>query len=523
MYTMIIAEDEEIERKALSLLIQKEFPEISVIGLAENGIELVSLVEKLHPDMAIVDINMPGINGLEALDILRSRGVSTRFIINTAYNDFEYAQHALSLKVDFYILKPQKRSDTIATIRKLCNLIDEDRVNTQSQRKIQDLLWRIRPAIESEIMYSIFINEPAEKSFAAWCEMQSIKWNRGVMISLLPVNGDKNALKNQEKGALHNVLNNALESSCTYLAAITGTSINLLVFVPEFDDMAAGFWRSWISDVLHVLLNKLKNERGLLMKAGVGGIYHDFQKMTDSYRESLLALRNQEQGPVCFYLKEDDNGICMERLLSIAQAVTEEVYSGHMQSIDSKLSEFEQLAFAYREFPVLLWRLCENMIIEDGNNGPMLRAFFRTSYSEIEQEKDPMLAVSLLREKLNILASLIRNEHGVNTNIYVSQAIQFIEEHYDQDISLETVAGKIGISPFYLSRLFKSEIGQTFVEYLTQLRVQEAIKLASNTRLSIKEIAWRTGYQNPTYFCRIFKKYTGRTIGEIREQHMRLL
>ena len=92
MYTMVIAEDEKIELKALNLLIQKEFPEISVVGLAENGLELVSLVEKLQPDMAIVDINMPGINGLDAVDILRARGVSTRFIINTAYNDFEYVQ-----------------------------------------------------------------------------------------------------------------------------------------------------------------------------------------------------------------------------------------------------------------------------------------------------------------------------------------------------------------------------------------------------------------------------------------------
>lgn len=518
MYTMVIAEDEKIELKALNLLIQKEFPEISVVGLAENGLELVSLVEKLQPDMAIVDINMPGINGLDAVDILRARGVSTRFIINTAYNDFEYVQQALSLKVEGYILKPQKRSETIAAIRKLCNSIDEDRANTQSQRKIQDLIWRIQPAVESEIMYSIFINEPASKSFTAWCEMHSIKWCMGVMVSLLPANENRNALKNQEKGSLYDVLQNTLESSCIYLAAITGTSINLLIFVPKFEDMTANLWRNWISDVLQVLLNKLNSERGLLMKAGVGSLYHDFSKMTDSYRESLLALRNSDEGPVNFYSKDIGNGICMEQLLSIAHSLIKEIYSGQMQNIDSKLSEFEQLAFIYSELPLQLWRLCQSIVLEDGNNGSLMRAFFRTAYSTIEQEQDAVLAVSLLREKLYMLARLIKDERGAFTNTYVSQAIQFIEDHYDQDISLESLAGQIGISPFYLSRLFKSEIGQTFVEYLTQLRVQEAIKLASNTRLSIKEIAGRTGYQNPTYFCRIFKKYTGRTIGEIREQ-----
>ena len=121
-----------------------------------------------------------------------------------------------------------------------------------------------------------------------------------------------------------------------------------------------------------------------------------------------------------------------------------------------------------------------------------------------------------------MLARLIKDERGAFTNTYVSQAIQFIEDHYDQDISLESLAGQIGISPFYLSRLFKSEIGQTFVEYLTQLRVQEAIKLASNTRLSIKEIAGRTGYQNPTYLEKVFKKLYRANDWEFRGRVLRL-
>ncbi|WP_444659413.1 helix-turn-helix domain-containing protein [Caproiciproducens sp. R2] len=67
--------------------------------------------------------------------------------------------------------------------------------------------------------------------------------------------------------------------------------------------------------------------------------------------------------------------------------------------------------------------------------------------------------------------------------------------------------------------LLKQELGQTFIGYLTQVRMQEAIKLAGVTRLSIKEIAERTGYSNPTYFCRVFKKFTGQTIGGYRESN----
>ena len=82
-YTMIIADDEEIERKALRLLIQKEFPEIEIVALVANGTDLVAQAQKWRPDIAIVDVNMPGINGIDAIDLLCARGVETRFIINT--------------------------------------------------------------------------------------------------------------------------------------------------------------------------------------------------------------------------------------------------------------------------------------------------------------------------------------------------------------------------------------------------------------------------------------------------------
>ena len=76
-YTIVIADDEEIERKALGLLLQKEFPEISIVGVASNGMELVSMTQQHQPDIAIVDVNMPGINGIDAIDLLRAKGGKT--------------------------------------------------------------------------------------------------------------------------------------------------------------------------------------------------------------------------------------------------------------------------------------------------------------------------------------------------------------------------------------------------------------------------------------------------------------
>ena len=93
-----------------------------------------------------------------------------------------------------------------------------------------------------------------------------------------------------------------------------------------------------------------------------------------------------------------------------------------------------------------------------------------------------------------------------------------MEEHYMEDISLEDVADNSGISSFYLSRLLKQELKQTFVEILTDIRMRQALNLLWDENKTVKEIAEKSGYSNITYFYKVFKKYTGMNIGEIRDQ-----
>ncbi|MDO4323246.1 MAG: helix-turn-helix domain-containing protein [Lachnospiraceae bacterium] len=92
-----------------------------------------------------------------------------------------------------------------------------------------------------------------------------------------------------------------------------------------------------------------------------------------------------------------------------------------------------------------------------------------------------------------------------------------METWFRKDISLIDSAESVGISPYYLSHIFKERTGQTFVEYLSQVRIEEAKRLCSDTTLSLKEISEQCGYLNITYFCKVFKRLTGKTIGEYRK------
>lgn len=514
MHTMVIADDEEIERKSLSLLMKKEFSDIQIVGLAQNGAELVSLIDQYKPDIAIVDVNMPGINGIDAIQLVGSLNISTRFIINTAYSDFEYVQRALSLKVDYYILKPQKRSDTVAVIRKLCNEIDKAQECRESRIQVDKLFNNIQPVIESEIIYSIFIGEPAATSFSMWCEINAVQFSGGVMVSFIPVDIADGVLADCDKNKLRNYLHGALQGVCTLLATINDSSISMLFFISSKDK---DHWEPWLKDVLQILFDKLRSYSNLLLRAGVGGYCSTFDKMSDSYRESIAALRSITDVQISFYRSAVGN-VDSNYLTQLARDLIKDAQSGNLQKLDNLIKAEVPALRADASIAMYLWRSCQNIALKTPNtNTAELQTFFGMTLHQMESKADPDFRIRQISENLKLLSGILCGSKKIASNSYVLKAQKFIEENYKKDLSLESVSDQIGISPFYLSRLLKQELGQTFIGYLTQVRMQEAIKLASITRLSIKEIAERTGYSNSTYFCRVFKKFTGQTIGGFRD------
>lgn len=508
-YSIVIADDEEIERKALRLLLQKEFPEIAIVGIATNGMELVSMTQHHQPDIAIVDVNMPGINGIDAIDLLRAKGSKAHFIVNTAYDDFYYVQRALALKIDAYILKPEKRDTTIQTIRKLCQQIDIARENRHSQQQIQALFTRVQSVMESEIMYSLFIGEPAKENFETYCEMHGISFEAGTVAALIPVAGSSR-FRSQDKAVLRSVLDAALGNSCAYLATVTEANICLLLFAEKGPVQEQ---QKWVSDVLRVAVDKINRTLQLSLRSGVGGIYSRFEQLATAYQESLLALMTPTEGGISFYRSQ--NTLQREN----AELLLTQLREGNLQKIHSELGRLRWQLEKNQEAVGVLWQSVQEGLGQESQQIPGVREELMRTASDLKHITPQMDVIPMLQESLYRLSALIKLPEDSGERSYVGQALRYIEEHYAEDISLDLVAEKIGISSFYLSRLFRAERGESFVEYLTGVRMQTAVRLAKETRLSIREIATRTGYGSPTYFCRVFKKYTGSTIGDLREQN----
>ena len=406
-FTMVIADDEPLVLKSLEMLVAKNFPHIQVTGLAENGVELKELLERLEPDLAVVDIRMPGLSGIEVIELMRSKGCKTRFIINTAFSDFEYVKKALDLKTDGYILKPGKQDEKIRAISELCRAVEAERKKNSRQSNLDSALQVVNPYLGSEILMSIFSEKCDEEHFKVYLDINGLNFSGGCIATFLIKRPGRMGARE-----LNRELGNILDGICGFLATVTSDGIVVLLFAPDRSDREEQ--RSWCAGLAELIARALMERTGSECLYGVGTVYPSFSDMPRSYRESIAKLR------------------------------------------------------------------------EDHKDRPDLPA------DNADKIKD-----------------------------YVETAKHYIESNFIRDISLMACAESVGISPYYLSHIFKEKTGRTFVEYLTAVRMDRAKELCRNQNLTVKDISDRCGYINTTYFCKVFKRNVGKTIGAYRQELLR--
>ncbi|MEE0388780.1 MAG: helix-turn-helix domain-containing protein, partial [Agathobaculum sp.] len=157
---LLVADDEEIECCGITNVITECFPQITVTGSVHNGAELIRAAREQHPDIIIADINMPGINGLDAIEVLRQEKINSKVIINTAYSYFEYAKKAILLKAADYLLKPFDSAQINACLQKLGLLTEKQ--EHREERSENPFCAQFSVWLANHYMQDISLEEAAE-------------------------------------------------------------------------------------------------------------------------------------------------------------------------------------------------------------------------------------------------------------------------------------------------------------------------------------------------------------------------
>jgi len=184
MYKIMLADDEGIVIDSLKFIINKNFKGNCRVEYATTGRSVIELAEKFKPDIAIMDIQMPGINGIDAMKEIRKTNSSVIFIVMTAYDKFNYAKESINLGVLEYLTKPVNHTVIVKTLHKAMDIIEEEQKKRSNDLMIREKLEIVIPIIESDFIYEALSGDDFSREEENFKNLLGIKEEYGMMMVL---------------------------------------------------------------------------------------------------------------------------------------------------------------------------------------------------------------------------------------------------------------------------------------------------------------------------------------------------
>lgn len=527
MTRILICDDEGIVRESLQFMIEKAFGEECTLECARNGRTAIEITESFRPDIILMDIQMPGINGIEAMQEIRREDRHVVFIVLTAYDKFEYTQKSIDVGVFSYLTKPINKDVLTDTLRKAMQKVRERREKARKDLRIKEKLEAVIPVIENGFVYSILLG--GREEYAGYRELLNVKEEYGY--AMIIECGDE-----LRRGVLSNAVGAGIKLQKHYMVfretvkeatgGIVGALManRVIILVPSLNAREEYSQRVIKIENTRALLRKLESQTDLKFKAGIGTV-KKWEDMEESYNDAAESVR-QTVGKVIHaediitgsYTDEYPAKVEKELFDAVSAGRIEdaracgEKYMNWMQNCEPELKGTVRL----KVMELMLY--AEHLAYVQGG-------ISHYRFKDREGYMEHLLSVSSYQELRRwFLKTLEDNSRRIackqqmKTDSIVERAQKYIDTHFNKDLSLEEMAREVGISPYYLSKLFKENTGIGYIEYTTKLRIEYAKKELSLSGKSIKEICRDAGYQDPNYFSRIFKKWTGMTPTEFRER-----
>lgn len=499
-FRILLVEDERIELCALVKMLHSTKIEIESVETAENGFVALEKYKQLNPNVVIIDINMPGMSGLEAIRKMKEFSDNARFVIVSAYNLFNYAQEALRLNVSDFLVKP---ITVIDIERVFASFIAEDESNSQSQQQAK--LLKIRPLLESDCILAISsmrFDTPLETMF----DFLDVPVASGCVV-VMSADACGRALIERVKTWL-----NTSPLIC-FADIVKGVGIFAIL------SSRSGLTTDTINQaLLHATVQGNYNKEHLHF--GIGTVVNNITDLPVSYEKALLAMQQAilcNQSIVISGINDDCSTVQNnfdDR--QYADEITRSIILGDEDKILQNTSAYlnaAQTTFSPQElFSHIYWlymMIHQNIYGEECVDRSLANAILLSPNMNALKE----MLLSSFREMADVQSGS-ETLKGIQA---VEAAKKTIRERYKSSLTLEDIAREQNYSFYHLGRLFKKRTGYSFSEYLTRIRLENAKKLLLSEDNSVKEVAYKVGFHSQGYFAKVFKKYTNIAPSEWRD------
>ena len=543
MLKIFLAEDEVIVRETIKRMIPWEELGFELVGEAADGEMALPLLIRQKPDLLITDIKMPFMDGLTLAKLAKKELPELKIVILSGYDDFNYAKQAISIGVEDYLLKPITKNALIERLSEIRSRYEHEKTQKEYYEKFQREMQAYeknssRDFFEALVCGSMDMMEVYKKAEKLGLDIVAEAYNILIftMNSEEDFSGQKEGYSEWEAESLEMLEDffsdntSAMLFRCnifSYGVLIKGQKESIEKTTKEYVEKIQGILnrkeskREWFLAVGQSVerLSQIKKSYHTASRAfsqrylyGENILYYDEMELME-HRSGQADTHDNA------YLKKVDvnalNPAILQKFLSNGlQEEIENFVKDYFYAIGQEPME----SLVFRNYVILNVRFsvitflkglgCDTEGMEPENTEEILAESGKNIESAITYAK-----------KMISQAITIRDQNSGNKNRSILKtAVDFIDEHYmDEDISLNTAANVANVSSNHFSALFSQNMGQTFIEYLTTLRMNKAKELLRCTGMRSSEIAGEVGYKDAHYFSYLFKKTQGMTPSEYRK------
>ena len=518
MYKLLIVDDETLERDALRYIINNSNLQISEIAEAADGLSAVEVSKGFDPDIAILDIKMPGLDGLEVGHILKKQKLDMKIIFMTAFDSFEYAHEAIKIGVEEFIVKPASKEKTIEIVETCIQKLENDKKIQEQKENLEVKLNQISYYLENEFVNSVVNGEIDEQDAAEYLKFMVNEFIEGfgVVVEVGVMNQKASSLhRNMINKRFVEKLSELLTENMKFLMSQLKNTIYILVFNYDKDERLQII--RMIEDEIHMVSEDINEQLEIPIYYGFGEPYAQISELWKSFAQSKASARNML---IDLVDNADDINVNISSTDFKEHELCVSIFNGKEDEM-IRISDYilETIIYANNDMNAIRLRLYEFFILLNrylNKESQLKHAVPEYIFDDLKNIETQGEAKRYIHRYLYGILEEIEAQKDNKTITVLDKAIKYIEENYDQGITLEDVAFEIGFSTYYFGKMFKKTFKSSFTDYLTNVRITKAKELLRVPQLTVKDITYRVGYMDPNYFTRVFKKSEGITPTEYR-------
>ena len=533
---VFLVEDEMVIRRGIKNSIDWEKEGYIFCGEASDGELAYPMIIKEKPDILITDIRMPFMDGLELCKLVKKELPYIKILILSGYDEFDYAKEAIRLGVTEYLLKPISSGKLLEALNGVSESIrrekeDKDLVRKYMEEMRENTEHEKQKFFEQMIAGNLSMADALETGKKYEMNLSAGMYNLLLFrFTLGEENRKSGELLGEAEYAIEK-LTERLEYVFEFQRGVEGWAF--LLMADNEEQMSER-----VKELSKDLEEIMKNYSTIAYFGGIGQPVARLRELEESFREAERALAARftmelnriisvedirmaqnvdtlDDIEITSFGEIEKTRTMLEKFLNNgAEDEIDEFVDVYINELpEENLKSVLMRQYIIMDAYIVMMSFCEKI---EGIEGEM--------QAQSEELKNSMKTIQTLEEIKNYIRMLLKKIIGVRDTISGRRYSDIIEIAKDQirktymsdEISLNTIAAEVGMSPSYFSSIFSKEMGKTFVEYLTEIRMDRAKELLMCSSMKTSEIGYEVGYKDPHYFSYIFKKTQNCTPKEFR-------